>query len=97
MGFARKKVRALRPATERNAPTIGAIKHALHELSRAGSPLARGDSAANLQQAYDQLRQLAVHNGIDPDSAVRQRLAAIQALRERMILLDTTGPDRRTA
>jgi hypothetical protein len=66
-------------------PTVGAIKRALHELARRAPSSVQHDSASSLREAHDHLRRLALRNGIDPDDAVRQSLAAVALLRERMI------------
>jgi hypothetical protein len=73
---------------------VGAIKRALHELSRSVSGSAPRDNGATLREAHDLLRKLAKSNGIDPDAALRGRLAAVAALRERLVLASARGSDR---
>lgn len=69
-----------------DAPTVGEIKRALHELSHITSGAAQGDAGAMLREAHDLLRRLAHRNGIDPDAAVQQRRAASQSQREQLVL-----------
>jgi hypothetical protein len=85
MRQANNQVSALPPRTGPDHPTVGAIKRALHELSRKASGSTPRDIGAGLREAHDQLRQLALRNGIDPDNAVRQSLTAVALLRDRMI------------
>jgi hypothetical protein len=75
-------------------PTVGAIKRALHELSRSTSGSAQHDGGAILREAHDLLRQLARSNGIDPDAAMQRRRAAARSLREQLVLASATASDR---
>lgn len=94
MGQARNRIHALSPAAGSDEPTVGAIKRALHELSRTTPDSAQNDNGAVLREAHDQLRQLARRNGIDPDDAVRRRLAEVESLRARMALASATASDQ---
>ncbi|MCC6632740.1 MAG: hypothetical protein IT482_11805 [Gammaproteobacteria bacterium] len=91
---AEKPVHALPPVSRADEPTLGAIKRALHELSRAPSGSSQQDSGAMLREAHDLLRSLARSQGIDPDVAVRNRLAEVALLRERMVLASIASPDQ---
>lgn len=93
VGQGRARVHALPPADAAETPTAGAIKRALHDLSCADSIPAQRDTAAMLREAYELLRQLARSNDIDPDAAIRGRLAAVALLRERMALAGATESD----
>lgn len=86
MGQFNSRIQGLPPAGGSDEPTLGSIKRALHDLSRTAADPAHRDSGAALREANDLLRRLALDNGIDPDNAVRQRLAAVALLRERMVL-----------
>jgi hypothetical protein len=89
-----KRVQVLAPGSRADEPTVGAIKRALHDLSCAPPGSSQQDSGAMLREAHDLLRRLAHSNGIDPDDAVRSRLAAVASLRERMVLASITSPDQ---
>ena len=67
-------------------PTVGAIKRALHELSRTASGSAQREHGALLREAHDLLRRLALRSGIDPDDAVQRSRAAAESQRERIVL-----------
>ena len=88
------RLHALPSTDSADKPTVGAIKRALHDLSCADAVLAQRDHGAMLREAYDQLRQLARSNDIDPDAAIRGRLAAVALLRERMALAGVAESDR---
>jgi hypothetical protein len=94
VGEADSRIRLMPPADGPEEPTVGAIKRALHELSRATSGSARHDHGAILREAHDLLRGLARHSGIDPDDVVQRRLAAIQSQRERMVLVSAASSDQ---
>jgi hypothetical protein len=72
------RIPAFSPSGSSDEPTVGAIKRALHELSRT-------TSGSALHEAYDLLRQLALRSGINPDDAAQQSRAAVQSQRERLI------------
>lgn len=91
MGQVKNRLHALPSLASPEEPTLGAIKHALHELSRATPGSTKNDSGSVLREAHDKLRRLAIRNGIDPDDAVRLRLAQVQLLRERMVLASAQG------
>lgn len=94
MGQSSNRVHALAPAAAADEPTVGAIKRALHALSCADTDPARRDNGDKLREANDLLRQLARSSGIDPDAAIKERLAAVALLRERMVLASTAGSDK---
>lgn len=91
MGQAKNQVHALPPLAETEEPTLGAIKRAMHELSRATSGSAQRDRGAVLREVHDQLRRLALRSGVDADDALRLRLAEVELLRERMVLVSAPG------
>jgi hypothetical protein len=78
-------------------PTVGAIKRALHQLSRTDSGSAQREHGALLREAHDLLRRLALRSGIDPDDAVQRARAAAESQRERVVLASTSksGPTSR--
>ena len=94
MGQVKNRIRALPPQSGPDEPTLGAIKRALHELSRTTPGSTRRDTGAVLREAHDQLRRLALRDGIDPDDAMRLRLAEVQVLRERLVLVSTPGSEQ---
>jgi hypothetical protein len=71
-------------------PTVGAIKRALHQLSRTASGSAQREHGALLREAHDLLRRLALRSGIDPDDAVRRARAAAESQRERVVIASTS-------
>jgi hypothetical protein len=75
-------------------PTVGAIKHALHELSRTASGSPQRERAALLREAHDLLRRLALLSGVDPDDALQRARAAAKSQRERMVLASASKPEQ---
>ena len=94
MGEANNRIHALPPSDGSDEPTVGAIKRALHELSRTTSGSAQRENDAILREAHNLLRQLALFNGIDPDDAVQRRRAAVKSQRERLVLAGAPPSDQ---
>ena len=67
------------------APTLGAVKTALHQFSRSQGDAVPGTSGANLRAAYELLRAQALRSGVDPDQALQQRRAAGEMRRLRVV------------
>ena len=86
MGQGNDPIQALPITQGGDEPTLGAIKRALHDLSRNPARSGRRDNGAALREAHELLRSLALRNGIGPEHAVRQQLAAVELLRQRMVL-----------
>jgi hypothetical protein len=93
MREANNRIRALPTKTNSDRPTVGAIKRALHDLSRNAQDSEQHDKGAALREVHKELRRLALRSGINPDDAVRQSLAAVALLRERMVSADGSAPD----
>jgi hypothetical protein len=91
VGQAKNRIHVVPLMAGTEEPTLGAIKRALHELSRAAHGSALRDKGAALREAHEQLCRLALRSGIDPDDAMRLRLAEVELLRERMVLVSTPG------
>jgi hypothetical protein len=90
---ANSRIQVMQPSDGSDAPTIGAIKRALHELSRTTGSAQR-NSGAILREAHALLMGLARRNGIDPDIAVNKRLAAVESQRRRMVLVSPAPSDQ---
>jgi cobalamin biosynthesis protein CobD/CbiB len=82
---ANASLHVLQPLVGSEAPTLGTIKRALHELSRTASGSAQGSVAADLREAHALLRRLAHRNGINPDDALQLRRAAVESQREHLV------------
>lgn len=93
MGQVNKLMHALPSLEASDAPTLGAIKRALHALMPCAAASSQRDASAALREAHDLLRQLALRNGIDPDIAVHRSRAAVESQRERMSLAGAAAPD----
>lgn len=85
-------VPAVPPAAGADEPTVGAIKHALHELSDSKSASGSRDYANTLREVHDLVRRLAHLNGIDPDAALQRSRDAIQSQRERLTVVSAAVP-----
>jgi hypothetical protein len=83
---ANSRIQVLAPSDGAGEPTVGAIKRALHELSRTASGSGQREQGAVLREAHDLLRRLAFRSGIDPDDAVQRSRAAADSQRERIVL-----------
>jgi hypothetical protein len=93
-GSSHDHIHALPASDASDTPTVGAIKRALHELSRTTSGSTQRDSGAVLREAHELLLGLARRNGINPDNAVQRRRAAVKLQRERMVLASVTASDQ---
>jgi hypothetical protein len=86
-------IRALPPLTGFEEPTLGAIKRALHELSRAPASSAQGGTGANLREAHAFLRLLARRQGINPDDAVQRSRVAVESQRKRLVQVSAAASE----
>ena len=79
------------------APTLGTVKTALHQFSRAQGDAVHGTSGANLRAAYELLLAQARRSGVDPDQALQRRRAAAGMRRLRVVrtIADTTHDTER--
>jgi hypothetical protein len=87
-------IHSLRPQPGSEEPTVGAIKRALHDLSRTPWSSAQEDAGENLREAHALLRQLARRNGINPDDAVQRRRAAVQSQRDHLVRASATASEK---